>query len=850
VSAPAGFGKTTLLSEWLTSAPPHARSAPSRSSRYAWLSLDDGDNALGRFIRYVVGALQTIVPSFGQTPLALLRTPMNAEGTFSIEAVLTALINEWAAHSRSLGLVLDDYQMIIAQPIHDAVTYLIDHLPPSARLIIASRADPPLPLARWRASGQLVEVRAADLHFTPEETTAFVNREMGLNLSADEVAALDKRTDGWIAGLHLAALSMQGRSDATNFIATLAASNRYILDYLAEEVMQRQPADVQHFLVRTSILDRLTGPLCDALTDRTDGQAMLERLEQANLFILPLDNDRQWYRYHPLFAEFLRGRLRQVTGTTVAHLHLRASDWYAQHESPVDAIAHALQAREFDRAAYLIEPLARDWLFVYNEPDLLRSWLQILPEDSLQMHPRLLLVHAWIKIMLGQHTAAEAQLCTIETDDLTIQGEIAAARTLLAVVSGDVPHTIDLAQQALDRLAPDESFLRGLVALNLGLAYDQIGNIEAAGRAYTQASTLGRETGNTLVSLIASVQLADLKVIQGQLHEAAEIYRHTIEQAKQSGQLLHLISMVYASWGRLLYEWNELDAAARVLTDCVDLGRRWVSSDMILTGLVYLAHVKYAQGEVAMAREVASQAEAALHEHMVSPSTITVAKAQQAWLWLKLGNMDAAQHWVRDYQARGLPDAPIFLRELEELTLARVFIAQGQFDRAQAVLDPLITTAQTESRVTIVIEAQILRALVHEAQGHSAAASDAIQDALALAEPGGYIRTFVDAGSSLKALLIKVALHGAYAERVLAAFGAKQPASSVDVQPAALAEPLSDRELQVLRLIAEGLSNQEIAKQLTIANSTVKTHINNIYGKIGAQSRTQAVARARELNLM
>ena len=857
ISAPLGFGKTTLLSEWLASGPVRTYSTSRRSPRYAWLTLDDGDNDLGRFIRYLIGALQTVDAELGRTALALLRTPLSAEESFSIEAVLTALINDWSDRAETLGVILDDYQLITTPAVHEAVTFLIDHLPFAGRVTIAGRTDPPLALARWRASNQLIELRTADLRFTPEETAAFVNQVMGLHLSADEVTALDKRTEGWIAGLQLAALSMQGRSDAASFIATLAGNNRYILDYLVEEVLQRQSAEVQHFLARTSILERLTGSLCDALTGGADGQARLERLEQANLFILPLDHERLWYRYHPLFAEFLRARLRQVTGSSVTQLHLRASEWYAQHQLPVEAITHALQADEFERAAQLIEPLTRDWLFVYNESGLLFSWLQAVPDPVLRRWPRLWLAHAWISLIKGQHAAAEAQLRSIETDDVSLQGEITAAQTLLAVIHGDVPRTIELAQQALDQLAVDESFLRGLVALNLGLAYDQIGNIEAASRAYTQAGTLGQDTGNALVVLIAAVQLADLTALQGQLPQAAELYQRAIERAKKAGQMPQMISMVDASWGRLLYEWNDLDGAARVFTDCIELGRHWASSDMTLTGLVFLAHVKHAQGEVATSREIMRQAEEAMHEHMVSPPTVTVAKAYQARLQLQQGSIEAAQQWTREYQTRRSQPTSIFLHEIEELTLARSYMAQGQLDQAQAVLDPILATAQTMGRVAILIETQVLRAIVYEAQGNSSEAIETIQEALTQAAPGGYLRTFVDVGVILKTVLIKVAARDQtraarlpYAEKVLAAFGQRQPPSTSNTRSAALVEPLSDRELQVLRLIAEGLSNQEIAAQLIIAPSTIKTHINNIYGKLGAQSRTRAVARARELNLV
>ena len=751
VSAPAGFGKTTLLSEWIR----RRRDEKTPPLPIAWVSLDGGDNDPARFWAYVIAALETLQAGIGESATALLHSSPPPP----VEMFLTCLINAAAAIPKDFVLVLDDYHAVQSETIHTAVAFLLDHLPPAMHLIIASRADPPLPLPRLRARGHLTELRAADLRFTPDEAAAFLNQVMGLGLTPEHIATLESRTEGWIAGLQLAALSMQGREDISGFMAAFAGSQHYILDYLVEEVLQRQPEAIQAFLLQTSILDRMTGPLCDAVLGEgatPSGQETLDYLEHANLFIVPLDDRQQWYRYHHLFAEFLRSRLYQVQPDRIAGLHCRAAEWYAQCAASLgdrglaaDAIRHALEAQDFERAAHLIEQQAREVL-MRGETSTLLGWLQGLPDAVVHSRPYLGLARAWGLLIAGQLAAAEP--CVQEAvrlapaADMRLHGEAAAISTFMATLKGDVAHAIEFARRALERLPADDLFLRGIVALNLGMAYDISEDIAAASQAYTEAQAIGQEAGNILVSLIAMVQLADLKVQQARLREAGDIYQQAIRLGAGPGKQLPVTGMVYASLGRLLYEWNNLDGAAQCLTTCIELGRQWESTDMRLTGSVDLAHVRQAQGDAKSARELSRQAEQAMQGRVVSPATIGVAQAYEARLWVRQGNMKAAARWAQEYRARPgeLASYPGYLRHIEGTTWMRVLMAQGKPELVAGQLESLLRVAEGAGQVGNVIELLGLRALVFQALGDAAKAVAALEQALALAEPEGYVRTFVD----------------------------------------------------------------------------------------------------------
>jgi LuxR family maltose regulon positive regulatory protein len=612
ISAPAGFGKTTLLSEWV-----HRRSEVTPPLPVAWVSLDEGDNDPTRFLAYVIAALQTLALSqvegieanIGKGALGALQSPQPPP----MESVLTALINEIVTIPDSFALVLDDYHMIEAQPIHDALTFLLDHLPSQMHLVIASRADPPLPVARLRGRGQLTELRVDDLRFTPDEVAEFLNRIMGLGLSVDDITALDSRTEGWIAGLQMAAVSMQGRENISGFVAEFTGSQHYILDYLIEEVLQRQSESVQSFLLQTSILERMSGPLCDAITGTGNSHAMLEHLEHANLFVFPLDDNHHWYRYHILFADLLRQRLHRAQPDLVPTLHRRASEWYEQNGHTAAAIDHALSAGDPERAAHLIEQAAES-MMMRSEIATLQSWVEALPDEMVRARPTLCVFHTWA-LMLSGHPleVAEARLQdAVEADAAgSVSGEVMAVRALIATYQGKTRQSIELAHQALELLPEESLSLRSLVAGFLSLNYFYSGDVVAARQALDETVRIGQRAGNVMNTVLALCHLAELSIIQGQLHEGRAFYEQALELAideQGQGQRQPIAGIALIGLGRLLLEWNDLDGATRHLVEGIELIKKWGEAGAI-NGYIGLACVKQAQGDVEGAREAIQTAQ-------------------------------------------------------------------------------------------------------------------------------------------------------------------------------------------------------------------------------------------------
>jgi LuxR family transcriptional regulator, maltose regulon positive regulatory protein len=864
ISAPAGFGKTTLLSEWRMM---HS------GDEYpvSWISLDEGDSDLARFLSYFVAALQTISEGIGEAALASLRSPQPPP----IESVLTALINEVAAIPNDFALVLDDYHLIEAEPIHSAIAFLLEHLPPRMHLVIASRTEPPLPLSRLRARNQLTELRATDLRFTTGETAAFLEGLMGLELSAEDIEALERRTEGWIVGLQLAALSMQSREDTSGFIEAFTGTNRYVLDYLADEVLQMQPEQVQTFLLQTSILDRLTGPLCDAVIGQSNGQAMLEGLEHANLFLVPLDQERRWYRYHHLFSDFLRSRLRRIQPKRVPELHRRAAGWYEEHGAITEAVGHALAAEDFERAARLVEQ-TRAAMITRDELNTLLGWLKALPDELVRSRPPLCLAYAWVLVLTGQVDAVEARLRDAEfaldagsaepEERDRVLGETAAARAEVARMRGDMPRAIELSHQALEILPEDTLLLRSVVALNLGSAYWISGDTTAASQASSEATVLSQAAGNIYVTLVALRGLALVKAAQGRLREAAELYRRALRLGPERGyELLPVMGYVYVGLGELLREWNDLEAASHFLTEGIELCKQGGLVVPLPDGYISLSRVKQAREDTAGAFATVQEAEQLMRRHNIS---LLVAKlaAHRARLSLAQGDVEAIARWAGESDL-GVDDELSFQREFEHTTLARVLIAQDKTGEAQQLLERLLAAAGADERVGSLIEILALRALALQAASDMGGAVNALARALSLAEPEGYVRVFADEGAPMAALLPKVLeaqkegglaptspnISRKYVGKLLAAIKARTASPtgmSLSATAGSLVEALSERELEVLRLVALGASNREIARKLFISLSTVKTHINNIYRKLEVRTRTQAVARARELKLL
>jgi len=770
------------------------------------------------------------------------------------------LLNEIAGLPDGLVLVLDDYHVIESQPVDNALTFLLDHLPPQMHLVIASRSDPSLPLSRLRAGGQMTEIRADDLRFTLDEITTFLDKVMGLDLSAENVAALETRTEGWIAGLQLAALSMQGlerSGDVTDFVNRFTGSNRYIQDYLADEVLQQRPKGTRDFLLRTSILNRLSGSLCDAVTEQKNSQAILEALEVANLFIVPLDNERRWYRYHHLFADLLRQRLHQSAasstgdeGRGVAELHIRASVWYEDNGLEIEAFQHAAAANDVERAEYLIEGKGMPLHFRGAVAPVL-NWLESLPTTVLDARPSLWTTYASVLLVTGQGTgveqklqAAEAALQGAKPDDKTqdLVGRIAAIRATLAATQYQVETIIAQSRRALEYLHPDNLAFRTSTTWKLGYAYHLQGNRAAASRAYTKVISIGQASGNTIFTIMATIGLGSLQEAENQLYLAAQTYRRVLQLF--GDQPLPVACEAYLGLARIFYQWNDVDAAQQHGQQSVQLARQEENTDRFVACEVFLARLKLAQGDVAGAAAILAQAGQFARQHNFVYRMPEVAAAQVLTL-LRQGNLAAAADLAQTHQ---LP-----------ISQARVHLAQGDTSTALAVLVPLRQQVEAKGWEDERLKVMVLQAVAHHAFGEKDEAAQLLGDALALAEPGGFIRIFVDEGLPMAQLLSEAVAQGImpdYTGKLLAVFEAEEQKSkdksylppASPAQP--LIEPLSQRELKVLQLIAQGLSNREISARLFIALSTVKGHNRNIFGKLQVQRRTEAVARARELGLL
>ncbi|MCW2762111.1 MAG: ATP-dependent transcriptional regulator, MalT-like, LuxR family [Marmoricola sp.] len=871
VSAPAGFGKTTMLAQWLASGPVTPADGPSA----AWLSLDRGDNDPATFWTYVIAALRRVVPGVGDSALALLASPHPPP----IQLVLTTLLNELGAGGSEVVLVLDDYHLIDSREVQDAMTFLLEHLPPQLHLVIASRADPAVPLARMRARGELVEIRAAELRFTPEEAAAYLNGVMGLQLTADDVAALEERTEGWIAALQLAALSMQGREDVAGLIAGFTGDDRYIVDYLAEEVLQRQPGDVRDFLLRTSLLSRLSGPLCDAVTGTGGGKAMLEALDRGNLFLVPLDDRRHWYRYQHLFADVLRARLAEESSPPADVLHRRASDWFAENGERSEAIRHAIAGHHFGRAAELVE-LATPALLRDRQEAMLRGWIEQLPEELLQVRPVLSNGYVGALLSTGSVEGVERHLQDAErwvdapgrpdegtevprtqmvvADDAEfhrLPAGIAVHRAGLALMLGDPATTVTQAQRALDLLAEDDDVGRGAAAALIGLASWASGDLEAAHEAYSECVVRMRGAGHLSDVLGCSITLADLRITQGSLRDAMRTYEQALQlNPEHGGPVLRGTADMYVGMSALHRERNDLATARELLARCEELGEHNGLPQNRYRWRVAMARLRAAEGDLGQAVVLLDEAERA-YVGDFSPNVRPV-PAVRARAWIAQGQTEDALGWARD-QGLSIEDDLSYLREYEHLTLARALLArhgtdpeERTLDQATALLERLRRAAEAGRRAGSVIEILVLQALARRMHGDIPAALEPLERALALAEPEGYVRTFVDEGPPMAALLEATAERGIahrYARRLLTAFGGVE-----DRRPRqqGLVEPLSQREHDVLRLLRSDLGGPEIARELVVSLNTVRTHTRNIYAKLGVNNRRAAVRRAEELDLI
>jgi LuxR family maltose regulon positive regulatory protein len=862
ISAPAGFGKTTLLSEWVASC----------SLPVAWLSLDEGDSDPSRFIAYLVASLQTLAPNIGARVLAVLQSPQLPP----LEQILTALLNEITTTLEDFVLILDDYHVVDSKAVDQALTFLLEHLPPQMRLVIATREDPQLPLARLRGRSQLTELRVTDLRFTSSEAAKFLNQVMSLNLSAEDIAALENRTEGWIAGLQMAALSMQGLEDTAGFIQSFTGSHHFVLDYLIEEVLQKQPESVQNFLLLTSILKRMCGPLCDAVLPGSSdtGEETLVYLDRANLFIIPLDNERHWYRYHHLFAELLRTRLARAYPDQITELHRRASDWHANNGFPYEAITHALTVQDWTRAAEVIERFS-DELPMRGESNTRLGWFESFPTQILMDRPRLGLTYAWALLMSNQLDRAEQQLnqlTPLVQTTASLLGELYVIRVLIAARRYDTPAMIELAQQALSRVPPEEASARSRILLTLGVAYDEMGgDIASAKNAFREAYELGKASpspssvGNAPLPLTALAYLADYEWLEGNLRSASRMYDQAIELSeKWGGGSSIALCLIQQGRASLLYEWNDLDGTASALQECFHIAELWKSPRFLVPAYGLSALVMQARGRAEEANAMIHRAEQAACDSYSLPYDMGMLALYQIAFWTAQNDLSSIEKWERDHDSDWRSRTG---RARDALTIVLARSALEHFHRrrdgsalsqARVLIEPALEQAQASGLLFNVTRLLILKALVSYAQRENDSALTTLKSALTLAEPENYMRSFLDPGKPMEELLswslesqsLNEPHLRAYAGKLLSHFGVDTSIEARQPTAEALFEPLSQRELEVLRLIAQGLSNREISERLFLALSTVKGHNRVIFDKLQVQRRTEAVARARELGLL
>jgi ATP/maltotriose-dependent transcriptional regulator MalT len=871
VSAPAGFGKTTLVSEWIRDC----------GHPTAWLSLDKNDNDPSRFLIYLIAALQRIDLGIGVDVQAVLEESLSPH----FEILLTRLISEMERLPDKSIIVLDDYHLIDSKSVHDVINFLIEYLPPTIHLVITGRADPALPISRLRVHGVVNEVRTSQLRFTKKEVSAFLNDLMGFDLSSAGIAALEARTEGWIASLKLAALSMKGRDDWPEFIARFSGSNRYIIDYLVDEVMARQPEGVQIFLRHTSILERFCAPLCEYVVGGDEDSDIINYIDHSNLFLIPLDDHREWYRYHHLFGDFLSQRLRVSEPEIIPELHRRASQWY-QNEGLVDeAIHHALAAEDMENATRLVDGIAAD-LVVRAESNKLLKFVEQLPSDLCQGYPMLCILHAWALLLMGQLDRVEPALTFVEANQTNVPGilnpgYVTTVRAYLATQQDDLHQSIKLSEQALEEMSKTMSdritlIFRGAAVIWLGVNQRLLGNLDKAKQLFMEAAEINQKAGNYYTALSSFEQLAGLAVIRGQLHQAMDLYQSGLQLApnwKNAGGnprgSLTAAAGLQLGIGTVLYQLNDLAGAETHIqrsADLLELGEHWGR----MHAYTMLAYLKEAQGEFEASAELFRKA-CAIEDSMIVRRLYTTERPRLTQLAILLSRSGPEMaHLLTDacrrveqlgVQADDKVDfsSPTdYPRELMYSDLAYLLVAQDRDAEALPLLTRLLEAAITMERHGDEIRYLVMMALAHHSLGNTQTALESLGRALTLAEPQGYVRLFLDEGQPMAELLRSAVSHNIspeYARKLLAAFPKDvMSAVSIDkeltVNAQILAEPLSEREIEVLQLMAEGYKYKEIAERLVVSINTVRHHTRNVYGKLDVNNRTQAISRAKELNLL
>ncbi len=851
ISAPAGFGKTSLLSQWL---------AEQRNTT-AWITLDRSDNDLARFLRYLSSGIQQAAPGTGTTVIDILNSPQ-AE-TPEIEPLLTLLINDLAEAANDIFIVLDDYHIIENINIHRGISFFIENMPNQVHLVISTRSDPPLPLARWRARRQMLEIRGDDLRFSSAETGELIKMLTEHELSADELNILGEKTEGWAAGLQMAALSLLGKSDIAGYIKTFSGSNRYIMDYLVEEVLHSQTKETEAFLLQTSILERLNSQLCEAVTGQPGGQQQLENLENENMFLIPLDDRRQWYRYHRLFADLLSIRLQESQPELVTELHLRAARWFENNDYLTEAITHALASGNQMYTAKLVEKAAIE-LITRGELSTLTHYHELLPKEITSARPVLCVYFSWNFIFTGRIPESELLLDQAETilngeppdeQNKDLRGNIEVQRAFAADIRGDIPGAIELLNKADEHLAKTNYLMRSVIPFIRARAYRLNGDMVKTNEQLREVARLARESGNIMTLATATYDLASTWKIEGKLRQAAALYEETLKTAtEKKARRFGTVAKIDAGMSDLRREWNDLAAAGRDVQEAIAGMKLWRNpTDLVIANMMQ-ARIQQAQGDLDGALASVEKAEQIKQKATVFEPIGTMLETDRVKLWLNRGNTAAVNDWLEKHQTTD--NQPALLRELEELTRARVFLAQGKLPQALRILDNIEQGAEGGGRFGRLIEILIMKALADKTQGESDKAITSLAKALYLAEPEGYLRSFIDEGKPMAELLYTLRhrqlmhpheyqIGKDYLSKLLAAFPETHKPGNTG-----LFEELSSREMEILRLLAEGKTNKQIAGELIISPGTVKAHTANIYRKLDAVNRTQAIALAREHKLL
>ena len=856
IVASAGYGKTALVSEWI------AQSA----MRVAWFSIDGGDNDPVRFWDYVIAAIQTAYPDIGEQTLTLLHEPQS----LPIETILSTLINELSTLSDMLTVVLDDYHVIESSAIHDGLAFLVEHMPSQIRLIMTTRTDPPLPLARMRVRSQLLELRSTDLRFSPPQIAAFFADVMGLTLTTEEIKALDTRVEGWIAGLQLAGLALQGKRDTAEFITSFAGDHRYVLDYLGDEILDRLPDATQQFLLQTSVLERLNVDLCDTVTGVGGSYSVLEHLERNHFFVVALDDKRQWYRYHRLFADFLQHRLKLKYPERVKELHQRASHWFERNGLQSEAISHALAAQDYERAAELVQNIAELLIWRRAEHNTLLGWLTALPDRVMQIYPRLYLYHAWVLHLTSQMSAAKQRIRdaestlnhAVDSPDPLMAGMLAAVHSTLTGLHQQFPETLTLSRKALELLPEEAVSWRCMAAINLGVTCAYIGEIHEAVEVLSYAMELSQEIGSSFAMLSAFWHLSSLQTAQLTLR-AAENTCQQLKQAAHIPGLQHFPTSGYVALllGEICMERNDLEAAEHYLLESAEQINPESFPLALLRAYIALSRLKTLQGDTESAEYYWQLAEQ-LERMSKLQGRATLLSISRARRWLEQGNLEAVEGWTAENQL-GLDDEFSYHREAHYLMLARFYIAKGIIaDKALYLLNRMVKRAEASQRNGSLIRALILQAVAFHVDKDNQNAMESLARALVLAEPEQPLRVFADEGQPIALLLEKTLdmqrkgqlaqrISSEYAAQLLTAMGKNGLSPAPKPRTVGhLVDALSARELEVLRLLADGLESSEIADRLFIAVDTARTHIKNIYGKLGVHSRWEAIKHAEAYSLL